>query len=261
VKGTIVNVIAVVAGSLVGLFFARFVTERIRRIIMQGLGLAVMLVGITMALQTNNILIVVGGMVLGGILGEVLDIEGWLDRMGERLKKRFRSESGTFVTGFVTASLVYCVGAMAVVGSLEEGIRNDPSILYAKSMLDGFASIAFASALGVGVIFSVIPIFVYQGALTLLGMYLEQYLTDAVIAELSATGGLLILGIGLNLLFSGDDADPESSPKVVDGNVDMSNLTDTEGLGRRSIKIKVGNLLPSLIFAALIAFLVDTFIP
>jgi len=260
VKGTIVNVIAVVAGSLVGLFFARFVTERIREVIMQGLGLAVMLIGMTMAFQTNNILIVAGSMVLGGILGEVLDIEGWLDRMGERLKKRFRSESGTFVTGFVTASLVYCVGAMAVVGSLEEGIRNDPSILYAKSLLDGFASIAFASALGVGVIFSIIPIFVYQGALTLLGMYLEQFLTDAVIAELSATGGLLILGIGINLIFSDNETDSEPKPKITDGNVDMSKLSDTEGLGRKSIKIKIGNLLPALIFAAVIAMVVETFI-
>ena len=259
-KGTIVNVIAVVAGSLVGLFFARFVTERIREVIMQGLGLAVMLIGMTMAFQTNNILIVAGSMVLGGILGEVLDIEGWLDRMGERLKKRFRSESGTFVTGFVTASLVYCVGAMAVVGSLEEGIRNDPSILYAKSLLDGFASIAFASALGVGVIFSIIPIFVYQGALTLLGMYLEQFLTDAVIAELSATGGLLILGIGINLIFSDNETDSEPKPKITDGNVDMSKLSDTEGLGRKSIKIKIGNLLPALIFAAVIAMVVETFI-
>ncbi|MBN1883477.1 MAG: DUF554 domain-containing protein [Deltaproteobacteria bacterium] len=258
-KGTIVNVIAVVAGSLVGLFFARFVTERIRQVIMQGLGLSVMLIGISMALQTNNLLIVAGSMVLGGILGEVLDIEGWLDRMGERLKKRFRSKSGTFVTGFVTASLVYCVGAMAVVGSLEEGIRNDPSILYAKSLLDGFASIAFASALGVGVIFSIIPIFVYQGALTFLGMYLERFLTDSVIAELSATGGLLILGIGINLIFSNNGGNAAPAPKDGDTDVEMSRLSDTEGFGRAPIKIKVGNLLPALVFAALIALLVETF--
>jgi len=259
VKGTIVNVIAVVAGSLVGLFFARFVTERIKLIIMQALGLSVMLIGISMALRTDNILIVTGSMVLGGILGEVLDIEGWLDRMGERLKKRVRSKSGTFVTGFVTASLVYCVGAMAVVGSLEEGIRNDPSILYAKSLLDGFASIVFASALGVGVIFSIIPVFIYQGALTFLGMFLERFLTDAVIAELSATGGLLILGIGINLIFSDNDTDTKPAPKVGDAGIDMSDLSDTEGLGRASIKIKVGNLLPALIFSALIAIVVETF--
>ena len=182
-----------------------------------------------------------------------------LDRMGERLKKRFRSKSGTFVTGFVTASLVYCVGAMAVVGSLEEGIRNDPSILYAKSLLDGFASIAFASALGVGVIFSIIPIFVYQGALTFLGMYLERFLTDSVIAELSATGGLLILGIGINLIFSNNGGNAAPAPKDGDTDVEMSRLSDTEGFGRAPIKIKVGNLLPALVFAALIALLVETF--
>ena len=205
-----------------------------------------------MAIKTNNVLIVAGSMILGGLLGEVIDIEAVLDRFGEWLKLKFRSESGTFVTGFVTASLVYCVGAMAVVGSLEEGINNDPSILYAKSLLDGVASVAFASTLGIGVIFAVIPVFIYQGALTVMGIYLKDILTDAVIAELTATGGLLILGIGLNLIFGGVD--------------DVKDGGGADGSGERGdtvspyrLKIKVGNLLPALIFAVVLAFLTEYF--
>ena len=200
--GTIVNVVAIVIGSLVGLFFARFFTERFRTVIMQGLALSIILIGMSMAVKTTNILIVIGSMVLGGATGELLRIEDRLESLGERLKRRFRSDSATFVTGFVTASLVYCVGAMAVVGSLDEGIRHDPHILLAKSLLDGVASIAFASTLGVGVIFSAISVFVYQGALTILGMLFGALLSETMIAELTASGGLLILGIGLNILFA-----------------------------------------------------------
>lgn len=251
-KGTIVNVIAVFLGSLAGIFFSWFVTPKIRRILIQGLGLAVILIGISMAIKTNNILIVAGSMILGGVLGEMIDIEALLDRFGEWLKSKFGSGSGTFVTGFVTASLVYCVGAMAVVGSLEEGINGNPSILYAKSLLDGVASVAFASTLGVGVIFAIIPVFVYQGAITLMGVYLKSILTDAVIAELTATGGLLILGIGLNLLFGGlDDVNGgETVETPIKGGAEVS---------PKSFKIKVGNLLPALIFAVMLAFLVEYF--
>ncbi|MBN1573248.1 MAG: DUF554 domain-containing protein [Deltaproteobacteria bacterium] len=242
-KGTIVNVIAVVFGSLVGIFFSWFVTPKIRRILIQGLGLAVILIGVSMAIKTNNVLIVAGSMILGGVLGEVIDIEAVLDRFGEWLKSKFRSGSGTFVTGFVTASLVYCVGAMAVVGSLEEGINGDASILYTKSLLDGVASVAFASTLGIGVIFSIIPVFIYQGALTVMGIYLKNILTDPVIAELTSTGGLLILGIGLNLIFGGIDDAGENEAAV----------------SPQRVKIKVGNLLPALIFAVIISFLAEHF--
>jgi len=251
-KGTIVNIIAVVFGSLVGFFFSWFVTPKIRRILIQGLGLAVILIGISMAIKTNNVLIVAGSMILGGLLGEVIDIEAALDRFGEWLKLKFRSGSGTFVTGFVTASLVYCVGAMAVVGSLEEGINNDPSILYAKSLLDGVASVAFASTLGIGVIFSIIPVFIYQGALTVMGIYLKNFLTDAVIAELTATGGLLILGIGLNLIFGGID-------DVNDGGGVDGSGEGGDAVSPHRLKIRVGNLLPALIFAVVLAFLTEYF--
>jgi uncharacterized membrane protein YqgA involved in biofilm formation len=244
-RGTLVNVVAVLVGSFVGVFFSRFLTERIKNVIMQGLGLSVLLIGFLMAFETQNVIIVCASLVLGGIVGELLDIERRLEGLGERLKSKFKSESGTFVSGFVTASLVFCVGAMAVVGALEEGIRKDPYILYAKSLLDGVAAAAFSSALGIGVAFSVITIFIYQGSLTLLGIYLERFLTDPVIAELSATGGLLIVGIGINLLFTDATTPPENDGGVVKQNP--------------QIRIKVGNLLPALVFAVLIAFLVETY--
>jgi uncharacterized protein len=257
VIGTIANVVAIVVGSLVGLFFSRFFTERFRTVIMQGVALSVMLIGISMAVKTTNILIVIGSMVLGGATGELLRIEERLDSLGERLKKRFGSDSATFVTGFVTASLVFCVGAMAVVGSLDEGIRHDPHILLAKSLLDGVASIAFASTLGVGVIFSAISVFVYQGALTVLGMFFGALLSDTMVAELTASGGLLILGIGLNLMFA-------------NAGIPDTRGADPPGSARKGaplpvtvrppvVSIKIGNLLPALFWAVLIAWIVEKF--
>jgi uncharacterized membrane protein YqgA involved in biofilm formation len=253
--GTIVNVITIVVGSLVGLFFSGFFPERVRVVMMQGMALAIMLIGLTMAAKTTNVLIVIGSMVLGGATGELLKIEDRLDSLGERLKKRVGSGSATFVTGFVTASLVYCVGAMAVVGSLDEGIRHDPHILFAKSLLDGVASIAFASTLGVGVIFAAISVFVYQGALTLLGMFFGKFLTEMMTAELTAAGGLLILGIGLNILFA-HGTEPDTNPG---GNPPVGRRTGMAaiGSGRPALSIKIGNLLPALVFAVLIAWIVE----
>ncbi len=253
--GTIVNVIAIVAGSLVGLFFARFFTERLRTVIMQGLALSIILIGLTMAVKTTNILIVITSMVLGGATGELLRIEERLDSLGERLKKRFRSSSATFVTGFVTASLVYCVGAMAVVGSLDEGIRHDSHILLAKSLLDGVASIAFASTLGVGVIFSAITVFMYQGTLTILGMLFGTLLSETMIAELTASGGLLILGIGLNILFAHGSVQGAHGAEIMET---KTNAVGIPGVGPKPvISIKIGNLLPALFWAVLIAWIVE----
>ncbi len=255
--GTIVNVVTIVVGSLAGLFFSRFFTDRIRMVVMQGLALSIMLIGVTMAMKTTNVLIVIGSMVLGGALGEVLRIEERLESVGERLKRGVRSGSATFVTGFVTASLIYCVGAMAVVGSLDEGIRHDPHILFAKSLLDGVASIAFASTLGVGVLFAAISVFVYQGALTLLAMYFGRFLSGMMISELTAAGGLLILGIGLNILF----AHGAESPSDIPAPAPKSRPAGMAAIGsaQPALSIKIGNLLPALVFAVLIAWLVEMF--
>ena len=199
-KGTLVNTGTVILGSLIGLAVGSRLPEKVKQIVMNGLGLCTLLIGFKMAFKGEQILLIIGSLVLGGILGEFLNIEGWLERLGEKIKKRVKSESGNFVVGFVTASLVFCVGPMTVVGSIEDGIREDASILYAKSVLDGFASIAFASGLGVGVLFSAVTVLVYQGLLTLLGQKLSFLLNQHVLNELTATGGLMIVGIGLLLL-------------------------------------------------------------
>jgi len=200
VRGTIVNVIAVLVGSGIGLAVGDRLPERLQRIITTGLGLSVLLIGGQMALKVENMLVVIASMVLGGVIGELLGIEAGLERAGEWLKTRTRSGSGTFVTGYVTASLVFCVGPMTIVGSIQEGMSGNPDIIYTKSMLDGAASVAFASSLGVGVSFAAITVLILQGALTLLGRQLAFLLRPEILNELTATGGLLILAIGLLLL-------------------------------------------------------------
>jgi uncharacterized membrane protein YqgA involved in biofilm formation len=190
---------------------------------MHALGLSTLLIGFEMALKTDNILFVIGSLALGGIIGELLKVEEGLERMGEFLKKKVKSRSGNFVLGFVTSSLVFCIGPMTVVGSIQDGVSGDASVLYAKSLLDGFASIVFASSLGVGVIFSALTVFIFQGGLTLLGGKLSFLLRPEVLDELIATGGLIIVGIGIYLL----------------------------GIKR----IKVGNFLPALVVAVVLAML------
>jgi hypothetical protein len=151
VTGTLVNTGAVVAGSLLGVVIGRRLPDRIKTIVMQALGLSVLLIGLQMALSGTRPLLVIGSLILGAITGELMDIEGRVAGIGEWLKRRFRSESSTFVQGFVVASVLYCTGAMVIVGSIRDGTVGDPSILYVKSLLDGVASIAFASSLGMGV--------------------------------------------------------------------------------------------------------------
>lgn len=199
-KGTLVNVVAVLAGSGLGLALGARLPERIKQIITSGLGLATLLIGIRMAFKADNILILIGSMVAGGIVGELLDLEGKLEAFGQWLKSKTRSTHGSFVAGFMTASLVYCVGPMTIVGSIQEGISGNADILYAKSMLDGAASVAFASSLGLGVAFSAVTVLVFQGTLTLLGAKLAFLMDEKILNELTGTGGVLILGIGLLLL-------------------------------------------------------------
>lgn len=221
--GTLVNTATVIVGSSVGLLIGARFSERIKSIVMHALGLSTLLIGFEMALKTDNILFVIGSLALGGIVGELLKVEEGLERMGEFLKRRVKSRSGNFVLGFVTSSLVFCIGPMTLVGSIQDGVSGDASVLYAKSLLDGFASIVFASSLGVGVIFSALTVLVFQGGLTLLGGKLSFLLRPEVLDELIATGGLIIVGIGIYLL----------------------------GIKR----IKVGNFLPALVVAVVLAML------
>ena len=198
-KGTVVNIAAVIVGCVIGKSLGRFIPERMRRTVMMGLGLAVLLIGFQLAIQSRNPLIVIGAMLLGGVIGEALSIEARLDNIGHKLQERFK-DAGNVAEAFVTASLLYCIGAMAIMGSIQDGLGQEPTILYAKSALDGIASIAFTSTLGIGVIFSVIPLLLYQGAITLMAGTVQGFLTDPVVAEMNATGGLLILAIGLDIL-------------------------------------------------------------
>lgn len=199
--GTLMNVAAVVAGSLLGLLFGRKISENMRRVLQLGIGLCVVLIGLQSALQTENTMLVIVAVVLGGILGSLLKIEMRLDQMGERLQKRFAQGGSRLGEGFVTATLIFCVGAMAVTGALDSGLRGDHSTLAAKSMLDGVTSMILASTLGAGVMLSALAILVYQGGIALLASLIAPLLSDPrMITEMSAVGGVLILGIGLNMI-------------------------------------------------------------
>ena len=198
--GTVVNTGAVLVGSTVGISAGKRLPERIRSILMQALGLSVVLIGLKMALSGEKMIAAIAYLLLGGLTGEILRIEERIGRVGEWLKARAGSDSSTFVQGFVSASLLYLVGAMMIVGSIQDGTAGDPSTLYVKSLLDGVASIALASTFGVGVAFSALSVFVVQGAITLLASRLMFLQSPDVLNAITATGGLLILGIGINLL-------------------------------------------------------------
>ena len=198
--GTLVNSGAILAGSFVGLAVGKHISERLKTIVMQALGLSVMLIGLQMALTGKDIIMTIGCLLIGAVTGEVINIENWLERMAERLKARFRSDSSTFVQGFVSASLLYLTGAMMIVGSIQDGTVGDPHTLYVKSLLDGVASVALASSLGVGVAFSAVAVLIVQGAITLMAGQLLFLRSPAVLDAVAATGGVLILAIGINLL-------------------------------------------------------------
>ncbi len=200
--GTIVNALAIIIGTSIGLFIKNGIPKRISSTIMQGIALCVILIGILGSIKTNDILCVTVSMFLGGIIGTLLDIESKVTRLGNFLQGKFAKKgSSKFSEGFITASLLFCVGAMAVVGSIESGINGNNSILYSKSLLDGISSIIFAGTFGYGVYFSALAVLVYQGTITVLASFFQGILSTAIITELSAVGGLLILSLGINILF------------------------------------------------------------
>ncbi len=199
--GTIVNTAAICAGALIGVALKKGIPDRVKETVMQGLGLAVILLGLQMALKTQNPLIVIASIVLGGLLGELLNLEERVNRLGHRLERRIGGGNGSEIgRAFVTASILFCVGALAVMGAVEDGLTGQPNTLFAKSLLDGISSAIFASTMGIGVIFSAIPVFIYQGSITLGAAWASTFISPWSIAELTATGGLVILGIGLNIL-------------------------------------------------------------
>lgn len=198
--GTLINVATILLGSLVGLLLRRGIPERLRNAVMQGLGLCVILIGVSGALKTADTMCVILSIVIGGLIGSAVNIEKRLDQLGQ-LADRKLGGGGSFSKGFVTASLVFCVGAMAIVGALDSGLNGNHTTLIAKAALDGVSSIFFASALGPGVALSAVAVLVYQGAISLFAGALQPLLTDAIITEMGAVGGLLIVGIGLNMIY------------------------------------------------------------
>ena len=201
--GTVVNALAIVAGGLVGLCCTRRIGDRYRQTVLQGLALCVLLIGGKSALSSDNLPVVILSLVVGGVVGEWLAIEARLESLGRWIEARFAdgsADSGDFARGFVSASLVFCVGSMAVVGSLESGLAGNHRTLFAKAIIDGVAALIFASTLGRGVLFASVPVLVYQGAITLAAGLLRPLLTAAAVAEMSAVGGLLIVAIGVNRL-------------------------------------------------------------
>ena len=183
--GAIINALGITIGSLVGLAFGARLPERVRAIVFQGLGLCVLVIGFKMALLTQNPLI---------------GLEARLIRVGDWLKGRLKSSNPLFTEGMVNASVLFCIGAMAIIGSFDEGLRGDRAVVLSKTIIDSFAALAMASAYGLGVLFSAIPVLIYQGALTLLAGSLQSWLDPATMTELTAVGGTLIIGIGLNML-------------------------------------------------------------
>ncbi len=198
--GALVNAAAIILGSGLGMALHGRFAERFRSIVFQGLGLCVLLIGLQMALTGKNPLILIFSILLGGLLGEALRLDRLFEALGERAKASLRSANPDFTEGLITASLIFCIGAMAIVGSFDEGIRGDSTVLYTKSILDGFASVALAATYGSGVLYSFVPVLLYQGTLTLFAGLFQDHFSPLVISQLTATGGLLIIGIGLTLL-------------------------------------------------------------
>lgn len=198
--GVLTNVAAILVGGSVGLLLGQKVNVRFQKTMTQGLALCILLIGLSGALDGTDTIGAIVCMVLGAIIGEALDIERRLDGLGEWVQRRMKGHGSNVSQGFVTASLLFCVGAMAVVGSLDAGLSGKYDTLFAKSILDGVSALLFATTLGVGVLFSAAPILIYQGAIALLAGLMQPLLSDAVVALMSGTGGLLIAGLGLNML-------------------------------------------------------------
>jgi uncharacterized membrane protein YqgA involved in biofilm formation len=198
--GTLINAGAVIVGSSIGIVVGTRLPRKITEIVFQGIGLFTILIGIRMAIETSNFLLMILSIVTGSVIGESMDIEKLAIRLCDSLKKRVKSKNEKFSEGMTTAFLLFCIGSMTILGAIEEGLGGKPDLLMAKSVLDGFASIGLAAALGVGVMFSVIPLLIYQGGITLFSSFLQGIFPVTVVGEMSAVGGLLLIGLGINIL-------------------------------------------------------------
>ncbi|WP_017756746.1 DUF554 domain-containing protein [Calidifontibacillus oryziterrae] len=202
--GTIVNGIAIIFGTFFGKFLHR-IPEKIKTLVLQSIGLAVVILGIQMGFKSEQYLIVILSLLFGSIIGEVIDLDRKLNALGRWIEvKMGAKEEGGIAKGFVTATLIFAIGAMAIIGALDSGLRNDHSVLFTKSLLDGFTSLVLATTLGIGVLFSAFPVMIYQGAIALFATQIDKWIPqpimDSFIVEMTATGGIMILAIGLNML-------------------------------------------------------------
>lgn len=230
--GTFLNIVTVLIGGVIGLIFGARIPEKLKATVIAGMGLFTAAMGLQMFLKTENPLIVLGALLIGTLLGEWWRIEDGLQNLGKYLDQKFSKAdddgSNKFVRGFLTASLLFCVGPMTILGSIQDGLTGDYNLLAVKSVLDGFAALAFASTLGVGVMFSTIIILVYQGGISLLAAQLNAVITTSMMNELTATGGVILLGLA------------------------TSSLLEIK-------KIRVGNMLPGLLVAPLIVWVLGLF--
>ena len=198
--GALVNCGAVIIGSLLGLLFKKGIPEKVSDTIMKGMALAVLWIGITGAIKGQNALVMIFSVLFGAIIGELIDLDKWVTRLGEWIQKKVGTGHGNVTQGFVTATLLFCVGAMSVLGPLESGLRNDHTTQFTKSVLDFVSSIIYTSSLGIGVIFSAFSVLLLQGGITLVAQWVSPILTDSVVTEMTAVGSLLIIGLALNIL-------------------------------------------------------------
>jgi len=200
ILGDVVNAGAIIAGAIIGLMFKGKIPERFSESIIKSIALGVVLIGILNAINVENVILLLMSLVIGTLIGEYIHIEKKLENLGKFIEKKSNKSDSSITKSFVTASLLYCVGSMAIVGSLESGLTGNHATLFAKSIIDGTTAIIFTSTIGVGVIFSAIPVFIYQGTIVLLSSFLKPLLIESVILNMSAVGGLLIVGLGLNML-------------------------------------------------------------
>lgn len=198
--GTLVNVVLVLIGGFVGLFLKKGISKRFSDLIMHAIALVTIVIGITFATASENMLIVIISLVVGALIGEGINIDKRLNQLGDLIKSKVKSESGNVGEGFVTATLLFCVGSMAIMGALDSGLRGDHTVLYTKAIMDGISALIFASSMGIGVILSAIPILLYQGSITLLSSFIQPYLTQSMMTEMNGVGGILLIGLGISIL-------------------------------------------------------------
>lgn len=231
--GTVINVMAVLAGTFAGVIVGKRFSEKTQQAVLSVLGLFTVGLGIKMFMATQNAIIVLLSILLGLLIGDALHIEDAMERLGENLQRlAARNGSGgdkkKFIEGFVVASLMFCIGPIAVLGSIQDGLTGDIQTLVIKSIMDGFAAFAFSSTLGIGVAFAALPVFIYQGLITLLAASINQYFTESMINELTATGGILLLSLAFSTLLA-------------------------------IKKLRTGNLLPALVLAPLLVIVFKLF--